>query len=64
MKKVYILNGGCIGDSYVIAVYSSKKKAKEARKKIIETDHYYKQFPDDLYIEEFELNIIKNYFKE
>lgn len=61
MKKVYVLNGGCIDDRYVVAVFSSKKKAEEEREKIIKADNYYKKFPDDLWIEEFELNIVKEY---
>lgn len=61
MKKVYVLNGGCIDDRYVVAVFSSKKKAEEEREKIIKTDNFYKHSPDDLWIEEFELNIIKEY---
>ena len=35
-QKVYVLNGGCIGDRYVVGVFSSKKKAQEAREWIIE----------------------------
>lgn len=61
MNKVYVLNGGCIDDRYVVAVFSSKKKAEEEREKIIKTDNFYKHSPDDLWIEEFELNIIKEY---
>ncbi len=41
-QKVYVLNGGCIGDQYVVGVFSSKKKAQEAREWIIENDTYYK----------------------
>jgi hypothetical protein len=64
VKKVYVLNGGCIGDNYVVGVYSSEKRARKEREKIIKTDHYYKVHPDELYIEDFELNVIKDYFKE
>lgn len=61
MKKVYVLNGGCIDDRYVIGVFSSKKKAEEEREKIIKTDSFYRHSPDDLWVEEFELNIVKEY---
>lgn len=30
-QKVYVLNGVCIGDRYVVGVFSSKKKAEAAR---------------------------------
>lgn len=56
MKKVYVLNGGCIGDRYVIAVFSSMKKALEAEAQLAKTDAYYKKHPEDLDIEAFELN--------
>lgn len=59
MRKVYVLNGGCIDDRYVVAVFSSKKKAKEEREKIIKTDHFYRHSPDDLWIDEFEINTVK-----
>lgn len=56
MKKVYVLNGGCIGDRYVIAVFSSLKKAQEAEAQLAKTDTYYRRHPEDLEIEVFELN--------
>ena len=56
MVKVYALNGGCIGDRYVLGIFSSMKKAKEAREWIISVDTYYKSNPDDLSIDVFELN--------
>ena len=62
MKKVYILMGGCIDDQHVVGVYSSEKKAEEERKDIIEKDNYYRQYPNDLYVGEFELDAIKKYF--
>lgn len=40
MKKIYVLNGGCIGDRYVIAVFSSMKKAQEAEAQLAKTDTY------------------------
>lgn len=55
-KKVYVLMGGCIGDRYVVAVFSSLKKANEARDWIIEVDTYYKSHPEDLEIDTYELN--------
>lgn len=54
--------GGCIDDQHVVGVYSSEKKAEEERKDIIEKDNYYRQYPNDLYVEEFELDAIKKYF--
>ena len=59
MKKVYVLNGGCIDDRYVVAVFSSKKRAEEERKRIINTNRFYRQSPDDLWIEEFKLNVVE-----
>ena len=55
-QKVYVLNGGCIGDKYVVAVFSSMKKANEAREWLINVDTYYKSHPEDLDIDIFELN--------
>ena len=54
--KVYVLMGGYIGDSYVVGVFSSMKKANEAREWIIKVDTYYKANPDDLYVDTYELN--------
>lgn len=59
-QKVYVLNGGCIGDRYVIGVFSSKKKAEAAREYIIQNDIYYKSNPDELDIDVFEINGKKN----
>ena len=56
MKKVYVLIGGCIDDKHVINVFSSMKKAVEAREFLIKNDNYYKHEPDDLEIEIYELN--------
>ena len=55
-QKVYVLMGGCIGDSYVVSVFSSMKKAQEAREWLIKVDTYYKKYPNDLYIDTFEMN--------
>lgn len=55
-QKVYVLNGGCIGDRYVVGVFSSKKKAQEAREWIIQNDTYYKSNSDELDIDVFEMN--------
>lgn len=55
-KKVYVLVGGCIDDKHVVAVFSSMKRAKEARNYIISIDKYYKNNPRDLEIETFYLN--------
>lgn len=56
MKKVYVLMGGCIDDKHVVSVFSSIKKATEAREWIIKVDTYYKSNPDDLEIDVYELN--------
>lgn len=56
MVKAYVLMGGCIGDSHVIGVFSSMKKANKAREWIIENDTYYKIHPNDLYVDTFEMN--------
>lgn len=56
MVKTYVLMGGCIGDSYVVGVFSSMKKANEAREWIIANDTYYKKHPNDLYVDVFEMN--------
>lgn len=55
-QKAYVLNGGCIGDRYVVGVFSSKKKAEAAREWIIQNDTYYKSNPDELDIDVFEMN--------
>lgn len=55
-QKVYVLNGGCIGDRYVVGVFSSKKKAEAAREWIIQNDTYYNSNPDELDIDAFEMN--------
>lgn len=62
MKKVYVLMGGCIDDQHIVGIYTSEKKAEEERKNLIKTDNYYKQFPNDLYVEDFELNAVNKYF--
>lgn len=54
--RVYVLTGGCVGDRYVIGVYSSVEAAEKERQKIIKTDSYYELHPDDLEIEEFILD--------
>jgi hypothetical protein len=50
------LNGGCIGDKYVVGVFSSMKKANEAKAWLIENDTYYRKEPDDLEIDVYEMN--------
>ena len=55
-QKVYVLNGGCVGDRYVVGVFSSMKKATEAREWIIQNDTYYKANPKELDIDVFEMN--------
>lgn len=57
-KNIYVLVGGCIGDRYVVGVFSSKKKAEEAKKKIIQSDNYYNKYPNDLDIDIFQINKI------
>ena len=56
MQKVYALIGGCIDDKHVVAIFSSMKKANEAREWLIKNDTYYRQEPDDLEIDTYELN--------
>ena len=56
IKKVYVLMGGCVMDNYVVAVFSSEKKANEAKEWLIKVDTYYKANPNDLYIDIFEMN--------
>lgn len=56
MIKAYVLMGGCVGDSYVVGVFSSMKKANEAREWIVANDTYYKKYPNDLYVDVFEMN--------
>lgn len=56
MTKAYVLMGGCVEDSHVVGVFSSMKKANEAREWIIIVDTYYKKNPNDLYIDVFEMN--------
>ena len=56
MKKVYALMGGCIDDEHVLGIFSSMKKANEAKAWLIKNDTYYRQNPDDLEIETYELN--------
>lgn len=48
--------GGCVGDKYVVALFSSQKRAKRAREKIITTNYYYKSYPENLEIEQYEIN--------
>ena len=60
MRKVYVLNGGCIGDRYVVAVFSSMKKALKERERIIKNDTYYMKSPEDLDIDTFVLNAGKD----
>jgi hypothetical protein len=55
-QKVYALMGGCIGDRYLVAIFSSMKKANEARDWLIKVDTYYKKYPEDLEIDIYELN--------
>lgn len=56
MRKVYVLMSGIIDDDCVLGVFSSKKKVDEARTWLINNDTYYKSFPNDLYVDVFELN--------
>ena len=56
MKKVYVLMGGCIDDKHVVGVFSSEKKANEAKAWLIKNDTYYRQEPDDLEVDTYELN--------
>lgn len=62
-RKIYVLVGGCIDDKHVVAVFSSQKQAKQAREKIIASDHYYKSYPEDLEIEQYEINTLPEVIK-
>lgn len=55
-EKVYVLIGGCIDDKHVVSVFSSMKRAEEARNYIILIDKYYSEYPEDLEIEPVYLN--------
>lgn len=56
MKKVYVLLGANIEDDIVIGVFSSIKKANEAKAFIIENDKFYRTRKDALDIKTYELN--------
>ena len=56
MVKVYALIGGCIDDKHVLGIFSSMKKANEVKAWLIKNDTYYRQEPDDLEVETYELN--------
>ena len=60
MGKVYVLMGGCIDDQHVIGVFSSEEKATMVMDKLIKEDSYYNRYPDDLYIDSYELDEIPN----
>lgn len=57
MSKVYVLNGRCETDRYVVGVFSTMEKAEEEKQRIIKTDSYYRNYPDDLNIDEFALDV-------
>lgn len=54
--KVYIIVADIIDDRHDLGIFSSKKKAEEALKKLITEDRLYKNFKEDLYIEAHEMN--------
>ena len=56
MKKVYVLMGGYSDTECVLGVFSSVKKVNDAIEWLIDNDAYYKNHPDRLYIDMFELN--------
>lgn len=57
MTKVYVLMSKRIENCHVvIGVFSSKKKVNEAIEWIIANDAYYRNNPNDLYIDTFEMN--------
>lgn len=56
MKKVYLLMNEVIDDRFVVAVFSSLKKAEEAKEWLIANDTFYHKYPEDLTIEFWELN--------
>ena len=56
MQKVYALIGGCIDDKHVVAIFSSMKRANEAKAWLIKNDTFYRQEPNELEVETYELN--------
>ena len=56
MQKVYALIGGCIDDKHVVGIFSSMKKANEAKAWLIKNDTFYRQEPNELEVETYELN--------
>lgn len=56
MTKAYVLMGGYVEDVVVLGVFSSMKKANEAREWLLEIDAYYKKYPGQLSIDVFEMN--------
>ena len=56
MEKIYVLLGARVEDDIVAGVFSSMKKANEAKAFIIKTDSFYKTRPNVLSIETYELN--------
>ena len=56
MQKVYVMTHGNVENGWVLAVFSSSKKAKEAKEWLIKVDTHYNANPNDLNISTFELN--------
>ena len=56
MKKAYVLIGEFVEDTNVLGVFSSVKKANEAKKWLEENDTYYKENPEELRVIPYEMN--------
>ena len=54
--RVYVMIGKYQGENITLAVFSSKAKANDAVKWLLENDMYYKRRPQDLWVSIYELN--------
>lgn len=56
MSKAYVMLDVRNGKEQVLAVFSSEKKARAAKKWLLEIDTYYSSHADSLRIDTFEIN--------
>lgn len=56
VEKMHVLIGKRNGDKAVLGVFSSAKRANDAREHIINGDAYYQEHLGCLWVEAFELN--------
>ena len=54
--RVYVMLSKYNGDNCTLGVFSSKAKADDAVKWLLENDMYYKRRPQDLWVSTYELN--------